>query len=61
LSRKYLGQADTQDYIPPKEPEVLFVPAARSLCIQGHPEWAAEGSEFMRYTRMLTYEKLLHA
>ena len=38
------------------EPEVVWWPKSRCLCIQGHPEWSKVGSDFYNYSRKLTSE-----
>lgn len=41
-----------------KEPEVVFFPEIKGLAIQGHPEWADEGSEFVKKTLEWTVDYL---
>lgn len=36
-----------------KEPEIIWIPDTRSLCIQPHPEWMEEGKAFPEYCREL--------
>lgn len=36
-----------------KEPEVVWIPGTRSLCIQGHPEYMSETTPFCKYVAEL--------
>lgn len=44
--------------IPEFQPEILFIPDTRSLCIQPHPEWMSRDSEFATYCRDLVIQYL---
>ena len=59
-STLYLGQNGTNffdDYGYTKswiekeftEPEIVWWPESKCLCIQGHPEWSKEGGEYQQY------------
>ena len=41
------------------EAEIVFIPQARALCIQGHPEYTPPTSEFSRLTKDLINKHLL--
>ncbi len=60
-STRYLDGNDEQSVIPDIEPEVVYYPQSKCLCIQGHPEWALESSMFHTYCNLLVREKLLVA
>ena len=45
--------------IPPVEPEVVWFPKTRSIAIQGHPEWAEMGGDYMRYSCDLVRQFLI--
>ena len=38
---------------PEKEPEVVWFPVIKSLCIQGHPEYLVDEHEFVKYSMEL--------
>lgn len=42
------------------EPEIVYFPEVNGLAIQGHPEYAAEDSEFVQYCNSLVCLKLLN-
>ena len=42
-----------------KEPEIVLFPDVRGLAIQGHPEWASEDTEFVKYVNGLVRTHLL--
>lgn len=66
LSASYYGElshtpAEIQEAIQQntfKEPEVVFFPDIKGLAIQGHPEWAAEDSSFVKKTLEWTAQYL---
>lgn len=60
-STRYLDGHDEQSNIPEIEPEIVYYPQSKCLCVQGHPEWAEEESAFCLYCRMLVRENLLVA
>ncbi|CAB4131222.1 Peptidase C26 [uncultured Caudovirales phage] len=43
-----------------KEPEIVFFPEFKGLAIQGHPEWAEIGSDFVNKTNELVVEYLFN-
>lgn len=43
-----------------KEPEIVFFPEFKGLAIQGHPEWAEIGCEFVNKTNELVVEYLFN-
>ncbi len=53
LSDVYLTDLGPVDG-PEKEPEVVWFPAIKALCIQGHPEYLADEHEFVQYSMELT-------
>jgi len=62
LSTYYLDENDDQAPPPEKEPEVVWYPKTKSLCIQGHPEYAAINGPYFQYCqalvrRFITLEK----
>jgi len=59
LSYEYLDGEDNQAPPPPKEPEVVWYPKTKSLCIQGHPEFAAKNSPFYQYCKALVNRFIL--
>lgn len=46
--------------IPDPEPEIIWVPDTRSLCIQPHPEWMSGASIFQDYCRELAAKYILN-
>lgn len=42
-----------KDFDPDREPEILYIPDTRALCIQPHPEWMHPGASFVNYCRDL--------
>lgn len=36
-----------------KEPEIIYWPETKSLCIQGHPEWKNIANDYVNYCRIL--------
>lgn len=42
-----------KDFFVNRQPEVVWYPQTRSLCIQGHPEYLKEGARFYQYSREL--------
>lgn len=52
-SSYYDNGDDLTKEIPEVEPEVVWFPRTKSLCIQGHPEFAAEQSQFRQYCQAL--------
>lgn len=42
-----------------RQPEVVWFPDTRSLCIQGHPEWEKEKAVFPRYCNYLVRKLIL--
>lgn len=65
LSSQYLNGNNEECVIKNKdefycitEPEIIYWPHNKSLCIQGHPEWANTSSDFVVYCKMLV-DKLL--
>jgi len=59
ISSIYLDGNDDMSSIPDIEPEVVWYPKQKALCIQGHPEFAADGSQFVSYCRDLVKEYIL--
>lgn len=55
LSRVYFEGPDSDPHIntPPIEPEVVWYPHIKSLCIQGHPEWEEKDSQADMFYRKL--------
>lgn len=50
LSKYYLGAGDKPLELPGfEEPEVIWIPGTKSLCIQGHPEFNTATDEFVSY------------
>ena len=43
----------------PVEPEIVWYPKSKSLCIQGHPEYMHQGQPFPSHCRNLINERLL--
>ena len=43
----------------PVEPEIVWYPMTRTLCIQGHPEYMLVNEKFPQYCRNLIRERLL--
>ena len=43
-------------FLPKVQPEVVWYPQTRSLCIQGHPEYLTEKARFYQYCRELVKE-----
>jgi putative glutamine amidotransferase len=50
-SNRYIGADNAPITLPPafQEPEVIWIPATQSLCIQGHPEFNDATEQFIRY------------
>ena len=42
-----------------KEPEIVWFPQTKSLCIQGHPEYGTASVPFIRYCLRLVEERIL--
>lgn len=42
-----------------RQPEVIWFPLTKSLCIQAHPEWTTEQNRFRLYCRQLVSKYLL--
>jgi gamma-glutamyl-gamma-aminobutyrate hydrolase PuuD len=59
ISSVYYNGWNREEFIPEKEPEVIWYPKIRALCIQGHPEWASEKSIFRQYCQDLVKQFLL--
>jgi len=59
LSTLYLNGNDTTDFIPEREPEIVWYPKIKSLCIQGHPEYGPQDGVFQEYCRSLVKEYIL--
>lgn len=38
-----------------REPEIIYIPDTRSLCIQPHPEWMAHDTPFVKYCQELVH------
>lgn len=47
--------------VPELEPEIIWIPDTKSLCIQPHPEWMAKNSMFQDYCRELTKKYIVGA
>ena len=62
LSRVYYGEKDLDvvDRNTFKEPEVVYFPDIKGIAIQGHPEWAHEGSKFVAYCNQQISEYLFN-
>lgn len=65
LSRVYIGPNDTlvneayaKDF---KEPEIVWFPKTKALCIQGHPEYGNAQLPFIRYCLKLVEERIFTA
>lgn len=58
-STEYLDGANNQCPPPEKEPEVVWYPNTRSLCIQGHPEFATVNSPYYHYCKALVNRFIL--
>ena len=59
LSSYYLNSQNVTDFVPDLEPEVIWYPKIKSLCIQGHPEYGSPNGEFQNYCRSLVSEYIL--
>ena len=57
-SDKYLNGYGEQVNMP-VEPEIVWYPKTKCLCIQGHPEYLDQKDEFVKYSRKLIKEYLL--
>ncbi len=55
---KWMDQVDPIQTSDP-EPEIVYMPKMKAIGVQGHPEWMAYESEFVKLVRNLTGE-LLH-
>lgn len=55
LSNKYIGEWDQPLEID-IEPEIVYFPETKSLCIQGHPEYMDEKTKFVQYCLHLVKE-----
>lgn len=55
VGRNFLG-VGKRDVV--MEPEIVFYPNTKSLCIQGHPEYLFPKHEFWKYTCELAYQYL---
>ena len=50
LSQRYDGDMNSLATLYPLvEPEIVYIPRVRALCIQGHPEWYDPDSRFVRF------------
>jgi carbamoylphosphate synthase small subunit len=57
LSNTYVGGDDRQvDMEGEVEPEIIWYPGIKGLAIQGHPEWAIPGCNFINYCNKLIME-----
>lgn len=56
-STTYLGEEDKQidscHNSAFKEPEIVWIPSVKALCIQGHPEYMSETHPFVKYVKGL--------
>ncbi len=59
LSHVYLTGENEKKWVP-QEPEIIFWPESKSLCIQGHPEWVELDHEFSIYSKDLIRRYLLN-
>jgi GMP synthase-like glutamine amidotransferase len=61
LSKVYVGDADEPVKLPRgfREPEVVWFPNTKSLCIQGHPEFEDASSSFINYSVDLCKEYII--
>lgn len=59
LSQLYIGEEGKHIPNIPKEPEIVWFPSTKSLCIQGHPEYMTATPEFIRYTYKLIKKYIL--
>ena len=64
LSTKYIG-AEGRDIVEAyhpdfKEPEIVWFPTTKSLCIQGHPEFSTAKFPFIKYCLELTQRLILN-
>lgn len=59
ISHSYIGQDGPMANPLPYEPEIVFIPASRALCIQGHPEFMEENNPFVAYCLELVDKWLL--
>jgi putative glutamine amidotransferase len=55
--RKWLDQRDPITTSDP-EPEIVYMPKMKAIAVQGHPEWMAWDSPFVKLVRQLTGEYL---
>jgi gamma-glutamyl-gamma-aminobutyrate hydrolase PuuD len=51
ISSKYIGEGDKPVDLPPDfhEPEIVWFPKTKALCIQGHPEYMSSKSNYVKY------------
>jgi len=56
LSHVYIGEDGTEAKLKDgilfrtlREPEIVYYPKLKALCIQGHPEWEEKDSKFVEY------------
>ena len=59
ISNYYLDGNDEQSFIPEIEPEIVYFPFTKCLCIQGHPEWALPSSRYRKICNDLAKQLLL--
>lgn len=56
----YLDGSDDDTLIPPYEPEIVYYPKIRALCIQAHPEWHRSPDDpFVKHCRKLVQNFLI--
>jgi GMP synthase-like glutamine amidotransferase len=49
LSKHYIIEKEIDLEVPECEPEIVYFPQTKALCIQGHPEYMSLNSRFVRY------------
>ena len=62
LSTRYIGNDNEPVVLPEdwKEPEVVYFPKTKALCIQGHPEYSSARKEFQDYVKDIVTKYILN-
>lgn len=59
ISDVYITQDGPVEVKPVREHEIVFIPATKALCIQGHPEFMEESNPFVKYSLELVDKYVL--
>jgi gamma-glutamyl-gamma-aminobutyrate hydrolase PuuD len=59
ISHAYIGEDGPIANPLPYEPEIVYIPKTKALCIQGHPEFMDEKNPFVKYCLELVEQYIL--